>query len=1122
MSPADRPEEDFGRCSYKKSLLNAAGDMLMRKTLLAGLLLTLTMLETAFAGPLFDDYLNYVRPGIDTGPGDVTVFVTSAQPVGQSFVLPENTGEVYRIGVRPAYDSWGEGEEVTLSLYDSPEKANKLGSYTIDYLTSRVDEYKIGNGASFDSTGDFVLYFQLRSQTSGKRNLYFELSVKGGDGKVGFQGLSKDTYAEGNMFPAGSAKDVSFDCHIKLVADREANLKKFFTERLDITNPALAAVKAAVEEGDWEKAIAETVKHFHERMDLWDDWKDEMVPKPDPSADTSSADLLLQGKIKLADTKQPYPWRKESWWAGIVPTAKQPNHAFDPSPYLWHIDRHLAAAYTATAKPEYAAKAIELRMQFILDNPNPKVVHGGKTPFKWYFELWNDRTAGGRSPGHGRLVYARLYNYPGWTNDQKLVFFSFIEDNARWTYLTTSGANWGAEAARACLDFGLEWPEWKMSKDYVNWGSIRLAEISMESVRRDGTSTEAAIKYHAMVARRLKGMVEDCLDGKLEMGKDKLQRVKSVLERMYEVMAYTLQPNSKVVMCGDSWYEDYTEGLAQVGKLLGRSDFVWVATQGKEGKPPADISKAFPDGGYYIMRSDFGGSAKNYADARQLFIHNGNWFGSHGHWDLTSINLFAFGRTLIVDPGQYSQQPPPGIDSYWSSSVHSMLVMNGRDVKREAGPSTWVSNSVSDWFDGRHYGYNSVGYVRRRVIFVKPNYFVVDDSVKDGRDAAWAQVWNIPDPSATYDAKTGIIQTNFSSGGNLIIANQDPGTITLNQADGITASGEAMPKTRIFRLTRQTLSPRFISLLYPYKGTAKPDFEWERIAPDDKAIGDLHYSLRVKTPGEVDWIAFGEVGRRIAFRDGRHALNADSAVVRLNGKNAIRSFSWARGKEITFDRKLLAASDNEVTNLAVSYDDGTIRVTAVEPDSTLRILVGGATRFVLNGKLVAKPRIEGGYFKPFSDLPKTIIADDRDSFETITQGQEWEQKGDSRAWFGGYTRHETDPGRHETGNYVIDVPKMARYSVEVFLGQYGVDPSDRTEYTIDAVGKPADIGGPIVEVRQTKTGWIVVLNHQAGQGWVSLGSYALEKGKLKVNARNDTSIDGLYFIADAMRLVEKK
>lgn len=1217
------------------------------KKLNATIIFLLVSITGACAGPLFDDYLNYVRPGTGTGPGKAQATASAQQPLGQSFTVPANTGEIYRIGVRPVYDTWVAGEKVTMTLYDSPQKKQKLGEYVIDEATCHVDQYVIGNGSEFNKSGDRVLYFQFRKPTNGATRMFFELAAAGGDGKVAFYGFDTDAYAGGEATGAGTVKDLAFECDIKPIADGEANLRKFFTERLDISRPELAEVKAAVDAGDWEKAIAETVRHFHNRRDIWDVWEDEMEVKINPKADTSTSDLLLRDMVRHAKTKEPIPWRKESWWMAEIPSADQPNHGIDPPPFAWHFGRTLGNSYTETGKAEYARKAIDLMMQFILDNPNPKVVYGTDR-FPHYFEIWNDRGAAARTPGHGDLVYARLYNFPGWSNDEKMIFFSWIEDNARWVYRATSGANWGMEAARAAVDFGVKFPEWKMSPEYRNWGAKTMIVLSREDVRRDGTSTEAAIKYHGMVARRLFGLMEHVVEGNIQLDQATYQELLVTLNGMYDHMAYTLQPKGYVVMCGDSWYENYAEDSAfsirhlkdakslaiklregkdpvsaylksrfepealallndyddnsepsealckeivkqlnlvlrggflydsklfanvklrdrtkrllelnphgddlqfvnkwliedaypneiikgyctselyKAGAILKRDDFIWIASQGEEGNPPTQISKLYPEGGYFIMRSGFDGPGRSYTNAVQAFIHNAGWWGSHGHWDFTSINLYGFGRTLIIDPGQYTYTPPPGIDSYWNSKIHSMMVMEGRDVKREPGPSDWVSNGSLDWFDGRHYGYNHVGnvdYVRRRMAYIKPNYFLVDDSAKTTRNTEWTQVWNLTDPYARFYQATGTIDTSFASGGNVMILNQDHLKLRCTEHVGITASDQ-YKETTIFRLRQDTDNPRFQSLIYPYEAGKRPNVNWERILSDNAAkIGDLFYSVRVESDNERDWAVFGECGKVVPYRAGKSRADADFALVRLDKADNVKEFSWAYGREIVFNGVQLAKSNASVLSLVVRYVGDKVIIDVQEPHSTLGVWMGSAKNVVMNGNALRKPVIKNGICYPFADQPLTIVADDRTAFVKLTETIEWATVADTNAYSNRYTHHETDPGRHENGDYVFEVPEAGTYTIEVHVPRITMTPSDRVEYRIKAVGIPAKVEGAIVDAQEDGGAHVLTVNHQSMAGWVKLGDFTLKKGKFKINAKNVTEIDGIYFTADAMRLVQRK
>ncbi len=190
-----------------------------------------------------------------------------------------------------------------------------------------------------------------------------------------------------------------------------------------------------------------------------------------------------------------------------------------------------------------------------------------------------------------------------------------------------------------------------------------------------------------------------------------------------------------------------------------------------------------------------------------------------------------------------------------------------------------------------------------------------------------------------------------------------------------------------------------------------------------------------------------------------------------------------------------------------------------QPEGSLAIALLGRKIVILNGKQVSKPVIKNGMYYPFADLPLTIVADDRDSFERITQTEEWTAVADPNAWLGGYTHHETDPGRHESGYFVFNVPKDGKYKVEVYLPEITMHPSDSVDYRIEAQGEPAGKGGAIIGVKKEDNAYIFTLNQQAMSGWVNLGTFTIKEGKFKVLAKNSTEIDGPYFIADAMRLV---
>jgi hypothetical protein len=200
--------------------------------------------------------------------------------------------------------------------------------------------------------------------------------------------------------------------------------------------------------------------------------------------------------------------------------------------------------------------------------------------------------------------------------------------------------------------------------------------------------------------------------------------------------------------------------------LFGRADFAWAAEgaapevawlMGVEGvrrfdtlRPAAPLaapSGVFPSGGYAVMRTGW------QRDAHQMIVDVGALgcpvSSGHGHADLLSIQCSIFGEPSIVDPGTHTY----GGDSKWrdyfrSTAAHSTVVVDGVSQAEATGPfgwrrhprvrlREWHSTPDFDFLDAEHDGYAALPDPvthRRRVIFVKPGYWIlVDDLSGAGR-----------------------------------------------------------------------------------------------------------------------------------------------------------------------------------------------------------------------------------------------------------------------------------------------------------------------------------------------------------------------------------------------------
>jgi hypothetical protein len=114
----------------------------------------------------------------------------------------------------------------------------------------------------------------------------------------------------------------------------------------------------------------------------------------------------------------------------------------------------------------------------------------------------------------------------------------------------------------------------------------------------------------------------------------------------------------------------------------------------------------------------------------------------HGHADALSFDLYAYGRSLIMDCGAYSYYLGENWRNYFrGTGAHNTIVVDGQDQSilmgsrhvyhmAQATLHEWVSNGCFDFVDGSHDGYHRLAEPvthRRGILFVKPEYWIVVD-----------------------------------------------------------------------------------------------------------------------------------------------------------------------------------------------------------------------------------------------------------------------------------------------------------------------------------------------------------------------------------------------------------
>ncbi|MBU3142595.1 alginate lyase family protein [Clostridium sp. CF012] len=294
---------------------------------------------------------------------------------------------------------------------------------------------------------------------------------------------------------------------------------------------------------------------------------------------------------------------------------------------------------------------------------------------------------------------------------------------------------------------------------WLGYAAVELEKEMFIQVNEDGTNYEASTSYHRLVTELFLLTTVLCNKNTISFSGVYMSR----LEKMCEFIMDITKPNNLSPLIGDtddgrlaivsnysSWLRrDFGHILAIAGECFNREDFryygrhykedaLWIVGSFKENVPvPEKLkSKAYKDGGFYILRND-----RIYCLIRcgQLSFRGQ---GCHSHNDQLSFELNVDGEDFIVDPGVYVYTADYKMRNLFrSTEMHNTLYVVGYEQNNyekydlfnmEEQTFAECVEFCGNIFVGRHLGYRSkCGVIHQRTIDISDNYMRVIDEVID-------------------------------------------------------------------------------------------------------------------------------------------------------------------------------------------------------------------------------------------------------------------------------------------------------------------------------------------------------------------------------------------------------
>ncbi len=441
------------------------------------------------------------------------------------------------------------------------------------------------------------------------------------------------------------------------------------------------------------------------------------------------------------------------------------DFAHNPTPnryaeWTWQLSRHhewrhLARMWKRTGETRFLDELTSLFRHFIETTDCPENMRGFAT------ECYRTIEIGIRLANNWPFVLCTMLEAERVSDSDITLFFMALYENALRLRTNPTSHNWLIMEMNGLLHTAVVFPIFRASREWRAYAFGRLLEELERQFYPDNFQFELTTGYHGCVLMNYFTVMKFCRRFDIELP----ERLETRIADAHSIYIDLMQPDGRTPSLNDGHRASLAEHMREAADYFGEDDprFLWGRTDRREGAPPAYTSVTLPYSGIAVMRSGWG-EEDSFA-----MLESAPFGYAHQHEDKLEVLLYAHGRELLTDFGNYAYDDSPMRRYILSSHSHNTAIVDGQgqsrgigyswqpeDIRKPAAirvKSSPLCHAASGVYD-EGYGREKIPVTHTRsLLWFKegyghvriPFYLVLDDfDAKDGKPHTYTTLWHAP------------------------------------------------------------------------------------------------------------------------------------------------------------------------------------------------------------------------------------------------------------------------------------------------------------------------------------------------------------------------------------------